>query len=211
MFTGIVECTSEVLSVHDHPGGRRLVIRNAWNDLHVGESIACNGCCLTVSHLENGQVHFDCIRETLNKTNLGLIQVGDRINIERSLRAGARIDGHFVQGHVDGTGVLVQRIASDIEWRYVIEAPQHLTKYLMPKGSICVDGISLTIAALSGRRFEVALIPTTLQITSIGSRQIGWAFNLECDMISKQIVTFLELREAYRNDSGLVQNQVNES
>lgn len=211
MFTGIVEGTAEVLSVRDYAGGRRLAIRNMWNDLHLGESVACNGCCLTVTSLENDCIHFDCIRETLNRTNLGLLQVGDRINVERSLRVGARIDGHFVQGHVDGTGVLVHRIANDIEWRYTIEAPEHLIKYLIPKGSICVDGISLTIAGLKDRRFEITLIPTTLQMTNIGSRPVGWPFNLECDMISKQIVTFLELRHIHRNDSGFAESQANES
>lgn len=207
MFTGIIEGVAEVLSVHDHAGGRRLAIRNMWNDLHTGESIACNGCCLTVAQLDKDQIHFDCIRETLDKTNLGLLQVGDRVNVERSLRVGARIDGHFVQGHVDGTGVLVQRTANDLEWRYTIEAPEYLIKYLTPKGSICVDGISLTIAALKEKRFEVTLIPTTLQITNIGSRPVGWPFNLECDMIAKQIVTFLELRETQRNDPGVVESR----
>lgn len=195
MFTGIVERTAPVLAAHDHAGGRRLVIQNAWSDLVIGESIACNGCCLTVAHLEEGKVHFDCIRETLNKTNLGLVHPGDTLNVERSLRAGSRIDGHFVQGHVDGTGVLVHRVATDAEWRCTIEAPEQLSKYLAPKGSIAVDGISLTIAAISGRRFEIALIPTTLEITNIKHREIGWPFNLECDMIAKQIVTFMEMRK----------------
>ena len=194
MFTGIVERTAQVLAAHDHAGGRRLVVENAWDDLVIGESIACNGCCLTVAHLEDNKIHFDCIRETLNKTNLGLVHPGDTLNVERSLRAGSRIDGHFVQGHVDGTGVLVHRVATDQEWRCTIEAPEQLSKYLAPKGSICVDGISLTIAALNGRRFDIALIPTTLEITNIKHREIGWPFNLECDMIAKQIVTFMELR-----------------
>jgi riboflavin synthase len=195
MFTGIVERTVDVVATQDHPGGRRLVLANPWDDLTIGESVACNGCCLTVAHLEPGRVHFDAIRETLNKTNLGLVHAGDRLNVERSLRAGSRIDGHFVQGHVDGTGVLVNKIATDAEWRYTIETPDALAKYLAPKGSICVDGCSLTIASLNGRRFDIALIPTTLQITNLSKREPGWAFNLECDIIAKQIVTFMELRQ----------------
>ncbi len=195
MFTGIVERTIEVLSTTDHPGGRRLVVANPWDDLVVGESVACNGCCLTVAQLEPAKLHFDCIRETLDKTNLGLLRAGDPINVERSLRAGSRIDGHFVQGHVDGKGVLVNRIATDAEWRFTIETPASLSKYLAPKGSVAVDGVSLTIASLSDRRFDITLIPTTLQLTTLSSRQIGWAFNIECDMIAKQIVTFMEMRK----------------
>lgn len=194
MFTGIVERTLELLSVLDHTGGRRLIVENAWPDTQVGESIAVNGVCLTAAELVDGKIHFDCIRETLNRTNLSLLHAGDRVNIERALRIGSRIDGHFVQGHVDGTGVLVHKVATADEWRYTIEAPEHLGKYLAPKGSICVDGVSLTIAALNGRLFDVALIPTTLALTTLRDREVGWAFNLECDMIAKQIVTFLELR-----------------
>ena len=195
MFTGIIERTAEILSALDHEAGRRLVVANPWTDLVPGESVACNGCCLTVAHLEPCRVHFDLIRETLNRTNLSLVHPGDKINLERSLRAGGRIDGHFVQGHIDAMGVLVHKVATDQEWRYTIEAPEILVKYLAPKGSICVDGISLTIAGLSDRRFDIALIPTTLDITTIASREPGWPFNLECDMIAKQIVTFMELRE----------------
>lgn len=195
MFTGIVERTIQVLSTTDHPGGRRLVVANPWNDLVIGESVACNGCCLTVAQVQEQLLHFDCIRETLDKTNLGLLKAGDPINVERSLRAGARIDGHFVQGHVDGTGVLVNRIATDVEWRYTIETPQALARYLAPKGSIAVDGVSLTIASLSDRQFDITLIPTTLQLTTLATRQVGWTFNIECDMIAKQIVTFIEMRK----------------
>jgi riboflavin synthase len=195
MFTGIVERTVSVLSALDHPGGRRLVVERVWDDLVLGESIACNGCCLTVAYLEEGKIHFDLIRETLNRTNLGIIHPGDQLNVERSLRAGARIDGHFVQGHVDGTGVLIHKVSNEIECRYTIEVPEQLAKYLAPKGSISVDGVSLTIAGLKDRRFEVALIPTTLQLTNMANRAIGWPFNLECDMIAKQIVTFMEIRK----------------
>lgn len=194
MFTGIVERTLELQSVLNHPGGRRLIVEDVWDDTQVGESIAINGACLTVAEIVEKKIHFDCIRETLNHTNLSLVKPGDQVNVERALRAGSRIDGHFVQGHVDGTGVLVNKIADDTEWRYTIEAPETLARYLAPKGSICVDGASLTIAALNGRRFDVALIPTTLAITTLKQRDAGWAFNLECDMFAKQIVTFLELR-----------------
>ncbi|MGN6506772.1 MAG: riboflavin synthase, partial [Tepidisphaeraceae bacterium] len=104
------------------------------------------------------------------------------------------VDGHFVQGHVDGVGVLVKKVDTQQEWRFTIEAPESIAWYLSPKGSICIDGVSLTLARLEGRRFDVALIPTTLEITTLAARPIGYAFNLEGDMIAKQIVTFLEQR-----------------
>jgi riboflavin synthase len=195
MFTGIVEKTVAVASVSDGPMFRRLAINPQWDDIKLGDSVAINGVCLTVAELTGGLVGFDVIKETLEKTNLGVLQAGDRVNVERSLRAGDRIDGHFVQGHVDGTGQLVNQIATDNEWRLTIAAPQHLAKYLIPKGSVSVDGVSLTIASVDQSRFDVALIPTTLKLTTLGSREIGWSFNLECDILSKTIVSWLERQQ----------------
>jgi riboflavin synthase len=195
MFTGIVEKTLPVLGVVQGPMFRRLTIAHQWPDVKLGESIAINGVCLTVAESLPGEIGFDVIKETLDKTNLGLLSNGDRVNVERALRAGDRIDGHFVQGHVDGVAPLVKLIASESEWRLTLEAPAHLVKYLAPKGSICIDGVSLTIAALNGSQFDVALIPTTLSLTTIGKREIGWPFNIEADIISKQIVHFLENRD----------------
>lgn len=195
MFTGIIEKTSRVIGVTDGPMFRRLTVAVDWEDLRLGESIAVNGTCLTIAEMQPGSVSFDVIRETLDKTNLGQVTSGDEVHLERALRAGDRFDGHFVQGHVDGTGELVSQLASDEEWRLRIRVPRNLAKYLAPKGSITVDGVSLTIAAVEGAEFEVALIPTTLQRTTLGRRQPGWRFNIECDIISKQIVYWLELRE----------------
>ena len=194
MFTGIVEKTLHVIGVAQGPMFRRLTLAHDWPDVKLGESIAINGVCLTIAELAPFEIGFDVIKETLDKTNLGLLNNGDHVNVERALRAGDRIDGHFVQGHVDGVAPLVKQIASETEWRLTLEAPSHLAKYLAPKGSICIDGVSLTIAALHGNQFEVALIPTTLNMTTLGRREIGWPFNLEADIISKQIVQFLERR-----------------
>ena len=194
MFTGIIERTLRIRSATDRAAGRRLVVPNAWPDTAHGESIAVNGCCLTVAQFDADSITFDVIPESLARTNLGKLQPGDPVNVERSLRLGGRVDGHFVQGHVDGVGTLIDRVDTDREWRYTIEAPESIARYLSPKGSICIDGVSLTLAGLDAGRFEVALIPTTLTITTLASRHIGWTFNLEADMIAKQIVTFLEQR-----------------
>jgi riboflavin synthase len=194
MFTGIIERTVRVAAATDGPMFRRLVLATDWTDVKLGDSVAVNGCCLTVAEITPAGLGFDVIKETLEKTNLGTLQGGDSVNVERSLRAGDRIDGHFVQGHVDGTGVLAGQINSESEVRLTIHAPDHLAKFLAPKGSISVDGVSLTIASVKGNIFDVALIPTTLRLTTIGSREIGWRFNLEADILSKTIVNYLEQR-----------------
>lgn len=192
MFNGIIHKTAKVLAVEDHPGGRRLTLDAPWTDHVHGESIATNGVCLTVASIADGRLTFDIIRESLAKTNLGLLKVGDTVHTERSMRVGDPIDGHFVQGHVDSTGKLVERTADEQETRLRIEAPEHLRKYLVPKGSISIDGVSLTIAKIDGPNFEVALIPTTLQLTHLGRHEVGYPFNLECDTMAKTIVSFLE-------------------
>jgi riboflavin synthase len=192
MFTGIIERTVRVIGVADGPKFRRLTLAAFWPDVRGGESVAVNGCCLTVAEIAPGELGFDVIEETLSKTNLGLLKAGDEVHVERALRVGDRLDGHFVQGHVDGTATLLNRVDSETETRLRIQSPAHLAKYLMPKGSVCVDGVSLTIAAIKDGSFEVALIPTTLSITTLGRRDVGWPFNLETDVLSKTIVTYLE-------------------
>jgi riboflavin synthase len=196
MFSGIVEKSVEVLAIVDGPKFRRLTLACDWDDIRHGESIAVNGVCLTIAAISPGRIGFDAIAETLAKTNLGLIAAGDKVHVERALRASDRIDGHFVQGHVDGTARLVENIASESEWRLVIEPPDDLMKYIVPKGSVSIDGVSLTVAAIRGKLFEVALIPTTVAITQLASHPVGWPYNLETDVISKTIVAYLERREA---------------
>ncbi len=167
----------------------------------MGESVAVNGACLTVAEPARGELQFDVVPETLGKTNLGLLKAGDRVHVERSLRVGDRIDGHFVQGHVDGTANVVRQVSADGDWRLVLEASAALMKYIIPKGSVTLDGVSLTIAAVREREFEVALIPTTLQLTNLGGLAIGWPVNLECDILTKTVVATLE-RLAPRAEDG---------
>lgn len=194
MFTGIVERTTRVIAVADGPKFRRLTIAQDWPDLRDGESVAVNGVCLTVAEIADNSVGFDVIKETLDRTNLGLLTNGDDVHVERSLRVGDRIDGHFVLGHVDGRATIVNQKASANEWRTTLEVPEDLARFLAPKGSVALDGISLTIAALSGNRFEVALIPTTLKLTTVGQKPIGWPCNFEADIITKSVVNYLEKR-----------------
>jgi riboflavin synthase len=200
MFTGIIERKAAITEFSTHAGSRRIRISVPWTDIRNGESIAVNGVCLTIADFREGDVGFDVIPETLSRTNLGMLCAGDLVNLERSLRVGDRLDGHFVQGHVDGTAPIIQTRTENGEWRIEAEAPPELAKYLVPKGSVCLDGVSLTIAALAGRRFEVALIPTTLEITNLGDRAVGWPLNLEADIFSKTIVSYLERRRDWAED-----------
>jgi riboflavin synthase len=193
VFTGIIHKIATVAAVTPAPAGQRLVL-TAPGDNHVlGESIAVNGVCLTVAAIHPDRtLAFDVIPETLDKTNLGALRPGDGVHVERSLRAGDPIDGHFVQGHVDGTGKLLARASDNQEFRLRIQAPPHLAVYLSPKGSIAIDGVSLTLAKVEGDEFEVALIPTTLELTTLGRHEPGYAFNLEADMLTKAVVSYLE-------------------
>ena len=195
MFTGIVERTVHVAAVSEGTGFVRLNLAAQWPDVKPGDSIAVNGVCLTVADIAPPVLGFDVIPETLSRTNLGLLKPGDQVNVERSLRAGDRMDGHFVQGHVDATARLVDQKGDDEEWRLTVQPPADLMKFIVPKGSVTIDGVSLTVASIAADRFEVALIPTTLKLTTLGSRNIGWPFNFEADILSKTIISWLERRE----------------
>ena len=206
MFTGIIERTARVIGIAKGPAFQRITLENHWPDAQDGESIAVNGVCLTVAERLPGELMFDVVKETLARTNLGLLSEGDSVHIERSLRLGDRLSGHFVQGHVDGTAVLIEQGgAGKDEWRLVLECQPELAQYLTPKGSVSLDGVSLTIAAVNDRHFDIALIPTTLQITTLGRREIGYPFNLEVDVLTKTVISWLERREPAHSHR---QNQV---
>jgi riboflavin synthase len=192
MFTGIVERSVRVVAVADGPKFVRLTLATDWDDVKLGESIAVNGVCLTVAEMMPRGIGFDVIAETLARTNLGLLRPGDDAHVERALRVGDRIDGHFVQGHVDGPAILVSQVADDKEWRLTMRPPGELMKYVAPKGSVTLDGVSLTVAAVHDATFEVALIPTTVNLTTLAARTPGWPYNLETDVISKTVVHYLE-------------------
>lgn len=195
MFTGIIHHKASLIISSPSPTGRRLTFTNPFSgdDLpKLGDSIAINGCCLTVCGQTQKQLAFDAIPETLAKTNLGNLTPGREVHVERSLRAMDRIDGHFVQGHVDGVATVKAISTENGEWRMTMEVPSEFSKYLIPKGSISLDGVSLTLARIDGTQFDVTLIPTTLELTTLGQRKIGDALNLECDATAKTIVSYLE-------------------
>jgi riboflavin synthase len=192
MFTGIVERTVRVASVSEGTGFVRLNLAIDWPDVKNGESVAVNGVCLTVAEINPPLLGFDVIPETLSKTNLGLLAAGDHVNVERTLRVGDRIDGHFVQGHVDATALLKQQTTGDDGCLLTVSPPAEMMKFVAPRGSVALDGVSLTVARVYADRFDVALIPTTLKMTTFGSRAIGWPFNFEADILSKTVVSYLE-------------------
>jgi riboflavin synthase len=192
MFTGLVEDLGSVRRVADHPGGKDLFITATISpQAIVGESIAVNGVCLTVASINGDQWHFQVGPETLLKSNLGALKAGDRVNLERSLRVGDRLGGHFVQGHVDGVGTIAERQQQG-EWEIVrFTCPSELTRLMVPKGSIAVDGISLTLVEVGGDFFTVMLIPHTLANTTLGFKKVGDVVNLEADMLAKHVAKLM--------------------
>ena len=194
MFTGIVEAVAPLVSIEAAGEISRLVVESPEiaSETRLGDSVAVNGCCLTVCGREAGRLHFDAVRETLDKTSLGDLTPGARVNLERALCAGGRFDGHIVQGHVDGTGRVrsLERHGDDV--RLAVDCAAELARYLVPKGSVSVDGVSLTVARLSEEGFDVALIPHTLAETNLGERRAGDRVNLEVDVLGKYVVHYLD-------------------
>ncbi len=194
MFTGIVEELATVRAVTAHDGGARLEIDAATvlDDAVIGASIAVNGVCLTVVELGDGWWAADAVIETLARSNLGDLAPGNRVNLERPLQLSDRIGGHLVQGHVDATGVFRARDPQPDGSHVVrIDAPDDVLRYVVHKGSITVDGISLTVAALHDDGFSIAVIPHTLAVTTLGDRAIGARVNLEVDLLAKYVERLL--------------------
>jgi riboflavin synthase len=189
MFTGLVQAVGTVASLE----GGRLVLSapNAWDDpLEIGESIAVNGCCLTLV-AAGPDLEFDLSEETLRRTAFGTLHAGARVNLERALRAGDRMGGHFVQGHVDGVGRLVSRMAHEGSETFRFAMPAQGSRYLIDKGSVAVDGVSLTVIEPGEATFDVSLIPHTLGSTNLGDRQPGDPVNLEYDVLAKYVERML--------------------
>ncbi len=197
MFTGIVEELGSVAGIEDQGDAIRLSIHSphVLADARLGDSISVNGCCLTVAQRDGETWTADVMQETLDKTSLARVQPGDRVNLERAVTPQTRLGGHIVQGHVDAVGHVVRRQPSE-HWEVVeVSLPDELARYLVDKGSVTVDGVSLTVVDAGDDRFTVSLIPETLARTTLGSRQPGDRVNLEVDVIAKHVERLLDHRK----------------
>lgn len=195
MFTGLVESLAEVVALQPEAAGARLVISESEiaSRTTIGASIAINGCCLTVVAIDGPQLAFQAGEETLSRTNIGLLVPADRVNVETSLRLGDELGGHLVSGHVDALGT-VDKQELDGEWaKYWFRVPPPLTRQMASKGSVTVDGVSLTLVDVETDRFSVALIPHTLQTTTLGLRSVGQRVNIETDILAKYVERQLSL------------------
>ena len=198
MFTGIVETAGEIVGIEDDAGGRRLRIEaSGLDDLHHGQSISVSGVCLTVETFERGDPGWFEVflaAETVDKTYLGDVSVGDSINVERAMAADGRFDGHVVQGHVDTVTTIthIEQVGDD--WRFTFELPDGYGQYIVDKGSICLDGISLTVAAIDREAgtFDVAIIPTTYELTTLREKSAGDPIHVEVDVIAKYVENMLD-------------------
>ena len=193
MFTGIIEALGTVQRIVEEAPAKRLVVEYPpiAQEVRIGDSIAVNGCCLTVVERSDETFAFQAGPETLARTNLGALQPGDRVNLEQALAVGDRLGGHFVQGHIDGTGRVHRRDRHDDWEMFWVAVSPDLARQMVPKGSVAVDGVSLTIVDVLDDRFSVALIPYTLQVTTLGFRQVGDAVNIETDILGKYVQRFL--------------------
>ena len=200
MFTGIIQCAGTLARSEPRGGDLRLTVaapQLGLDDVAIGDSIAVSGCCLTVVErdLRDASLAFDASNETLALTTLGALQAGDTVNLEKALRLSDRLGGHLVSGHVDGTGRIASIEPDGRSQRWTIEAPGHLLRYVAAKGSVCVDGISLTVNDADGSRFSVNLIPHTIEVTTFARRKPGDRVNLEVDMMARYLERLLQERE----------------
>lgn len=197
MFTGLVEVMGKVVELVDQPPGKRIRIdatEIVAADVRIGDSICCGGCCLTVIAREGNVLDFEAGEETLSRTNLGRLRIGSPINLERSLAVGDRLGGHYVSGHVDALAELIRK-QPDPPWAKLwFRVPRPFHKQIAPKGSVTLDGVSLTVVDVIDDSFSVALIPHTLAVTTLGVRETGDAVNLETDILAKYIERQMEAR-----------------
>ena len=199
MFTGIVEESGCVESITPGKNSIRLAVRACvcGRGMKVGGSLAVNGCCLTVAKMRAGGrdrlLQFDLLEETWQRTNFHSLHIGAAVNLERSVRAGAGMDGHFVTGHIDGVGKILRWERSGRDHVLDISAPSNIMRYIVAKGSVAVDGISLTVAAARTKSFRIWIIPHTLEVTALRERKVGGEVNLEADLLGKYVERFVAL------------------
>jgi riboflavin synthase len=197
MFTGLVEAVGTVRSIERRGEQARLRLALPFlGELALGDSVAVNGCCLTIAELEPDCAAFDLLAQTMEVTSLGQLGEGSDVNLERAMQVGDRFGGHFVLGHVDGTGPITAWEPRGQDFHLVVEVPEHLRRYTIDKGSLSVDGISLTIAKLDGPLAEFWITPHTSEVTNLRSAKTGQKVNLEVDMLAKHVERLLEGRES---------------
>ncbi|MCL2496150.1 MAG: riboflavin synthase [Clostridiales bacterium] len=205
MFTGIIEETGVVQRIVK--GARSAVLsiqgEQIFDDLRLGDSVAVNGVCLTVAGLAGGAFTADVMFETLNRSALGSLNIGGRVNLERAMPANGRFGGHIVSGHIDGTGVIAALRRDDNALLHTIRAPENIMKYVVEKGSIAIDGISLTVAGLFSDSFTVSLIPHTAKNTTLAEKSVGDTVNLENDIIGKYVERLMQYGPAAAKRSSL--------
>ena len=200
MFTGLVEDLGEVISLVKTTGGGKLAIRTILEDIRVGDSVAVNGTCLTAIEVKENIITFDVSPETFRRTNLGLLSRGDRVNLERALRADSRLGGHFVLGHVDFTSRILSFRNLGEHRELVIEIPAEWRKFFVEKGSVAVDGISLTVNYIREGSISINVVPHTFQNTNLKFRKPGDKVNVEADIIGKYVVNYLSREEGGLED-----------
>lgn len=202
MFTGIVEEIGTLKEIIPSSQSIKLTVQcqKVIQDVKVGDSIAVNGICLTVTKFTSNSFTADVMPETMRKTNLGSLRVGEKVNLERALRLGDRLGGHIVTGHIDGTGKVFDRLEEDNAIWLEITASSDILKYIVQKGSVALDGTSLTIADIGDKSFKVSLIPLTAEMTNLKNKKYGDVINIECDIMGKYVEKLLN-KDAYKNDS----------
>lgn len=202
MFTGIIEEIGILSNIKRGTSSAQLTIRasKVLEDVHLGDSIATNGVCLTVTNFTSTDYTVDVMHETLNRSSLGTLQIGSKVNLERAMQAGGRFGGHIVSGHIDGTGTINRIQRDDNAIWYTIQAPPSIMHYIIEKGSITIDGISLTVASVTADSFQVSIIPHTASETTLSLRRIGDIVNLENDCIGKYVEKLLQPYSPDRSD-----------
>lgn len=208
MFTGIIEAQGEIARIERSRTDARLYVRSAkldWRDVAIGDSIAVNGVCLTAVDLPGDGFEADVSGETLQRTTLGGLKTGSRVNLEKALTPQTRLGGHLVSGHVDGVGVLLQIAPTGQSYQLNIQAPGALAKYIAEKGSICIDGISLTVNRVKGAVFELNIVPHTLQMTTLSEAKAGCRYNLEVDILARYVERLLskDAAQAAQTETGV--------
>ncbi|MGL5634919.1 MAG: riboflavin synthase [Sarcina sp.] len=205
MFTGIVEEIGEIISIemNGKSASVSILAKIVLNDSKVGDSIAINGVCLTVTNIKKDSFQADVMNETINRTNFSCLKVGSKVNLERAMTVNGRFGGHIVSGHIDGIGSIESYVKDDNATWITIKADKNILKYIIEKGSICIDGVSLTVAYVDDKSFKVCIIPHTTKETTLLKHKIKENVNLECDIVGKYIEKFSQMRCSYSRKSNI--------